>query len=318
VRALILSFLVFLLGLFVASGCNVEQLLEQLPEESRPRATQTATSSPAGSSQRLRVASFNIQVLGQSKLDKPEAMATLTQIVKRFDIVAIQELRSKEQDVIPTWLKAINADGSNYTALVGPRLGRTVSKEQYVFLYNQNRIEFVPRTDFTINDPLDLLHREPYVATFRASSALSTNPFQFTLINIHTDPDETDEELDALAEVYEVVRQSNPAEDDVILLGDLNVDHEHLGMLGQISNIAWTVSGTPTNTRKSKSYDNIVFDKVATTEFVGNAGVLDYQAEYGLTLDQALEVSDHMPVWAEFSVQEATGRAVAGVPATVR
>ncbi|WP_158262400.1 MULTISPECIES: endonuclease/exonuclease/phosphatase family protein [Pirellulaceae] len=313
-RALILSCLAFLAGLFAATGCNVEQMLEQLPDKGA--LTSPTAALPAGDS--IRIASFNIQVFGQSKLDKPEVMKTLTQVVKTFDVVAVQELRSKEQDVIPRWLDMINADGSKWASLVGPRLGRSVSKEQYVFLYNTETIDFIPQTDFTINDPNDLLHREPYVASFRTRVA-NGQPFSFTLINIHTDPDETDEELDALAEVYEVVRQANPAEDDVILLGDLNVDYTKLGLLGKIPGIYPTVQGTPTNTRKTESYDNIVFDQAHTVEFSGQAGVLDLMAAFKLTEEQALEVSDHLPVWATFANREFTNGPLASAPgATAR
>ena len=51
-------------------------------------------------------------------------------------------------------------------------------------------------------------------------------------------------------------------------------------------------------------YDNILFSSVATTEFTGRWGVADIQTVFGLTLEQALEVSDHFPVWAEFSIWE--------------
>jgi hypothetical protein len=58
-------------------------------------------------------------------------------------------------------------------------------------------------------------------------------------------------------------------------------------------------------------YDNIVFDRKATPEFTGRWGVVDLQKEFGLSEKAALEVSDHCPVWAEFSSYEA------GVPSIV-
>ena len=41
-------------------------------------------------------------------------------------------------------------------------------------------------------------------------------------------------------------------------------------------------------------------------EFTGTCGVFDLMAEFGLSVDEALKVSDHLPVWAEFSVREST------------
>jgi hypothetical protein len=88
------------------------------------------------------------------------------------------------------------------------------------------------------------------------------------------------------------------------MLGDFNADESHLGQLGAMSNLAYVVSGTPTNTHGTKTYDNVLFDRRATSEFLGRGGVLDVMREFNITLDQALKLSDHLPIWAEFSVYE--------------
>ncbi len=259
----------------------------------------------------IRIATFNIQVFGTSKMKKTHVMDVLVQVVRRFDVVAIQELRSKDQTVIPKFVDLINSEGATYDFVVGPRLGRTISKEQYVFIFDASRIEVDRGSVYTTSDRQDYLHREPLVARFSVRSAPYGQPFSFTLVNIHTDPDETDMELDALDDVVISVQQNGSGEDDVILLGDLNVDHRHLGELGQLPNVTWTVQGEKTNTRRTKSYDNIVFNSRYTNEFTGQASVLDLMSEYGLSEKQALEVSDHLPVWAEFTVQENSGAIVA-------
>ena len=93
-------------------------------------------------------------------------------------------------------------------------------------------------------------------------------------------------------------------EDDVIVLGDFNADDRHFGRLGRVPGISWALSGIPTNTRGNKQYDNLVFHQTATREFTGRVGVFDFMREYNLTQDEALEVSDPLPVWAEFSIYE--------------
>jgi hypothetical protein len=50
--------------------------------------------------------------------------------------------------------------------------------------------------------------------------------------------------------------------------------------------------------------DNILFDRRATVEYTGRSGVLDMIRELDLTRQEALEVSEHLPVWAEFSSYE--------------
>ncbi len=259
---------------------------------------------PANPGETIRVATFNIQVFGTSKSQKPAVMDILARIVRQFDIVAVQEIRAIDQDILPNFVELINAPGLYYDYVIGPRLGRTVSKEQYAFIFNQATIEVDRQQLYTVNDPEDLLHREPLVGWFRARGPAPEQAFTFSLINIHTDPDETDQELDILDDVFRVVQRDGRGEDDVILLGDLNVDDRHLGQLGQVSGITWTISGVPTNTRGTAQYDNILFDSRATQEFTGRAGVFDFMRQYNLTIDEANEVSDHLPIWAEFSVFE--------------
>ena len=267
-------------------------------------ATSRGTTATRNNDESIRIATFNIQVFGQSKLSKPRVMQVLADVVRQFDIVAIQEVRSKEQTVLPRFVEQINADGSRYDYAIGPRLGRTSSKEQYAYVFNTDTIQIDRQWIYTVADPDDRLHREPLVAAFRTLGPDADQAFTFTLINIHTDPDETDLELDALDDVFVSVRADGSGEDDIILLGDLNVDEYDLGELGRLPGITYVISGVPTNTRGNRTYDNILFDRRATVEYTGRAGVLDLMTQYGLSLDEALEVSDHLPVWAEFSVYE--------------
>lgn len=259
---------------------------------------------PARTTDTVRLASFNIQVFGTSKSGKSHVMDILARITRQFDLVAIQEIRSKDEGILPNFVELINATGRKYDYVIGPRLGRSVSKEQYAYVFDMATIE-VDRTQmYTIADPDDLIHREPLVGWFRVRGPEPAQAFTFSLVNIHTDPDEAEEEVDVLADVYRVVRNDGRQEDDVIVLGDLNVDDRKLGRLGQISGMSWVISGVPTNTRGTSQYDNIVFQSQATAEFTGRGGVFDFLREYNLTSEEALEVSDHMPVWAEFTAYE--------------
>jgi endonuclease/exonuclease/phosphatase family metal-dependent hydrolase len=251
----------------------------------------------------IRVASFNIQVFGEKKLSNPRVRGLLAEIVRQFDVVAIQEIRSK-QDILPQFVDVINSANRHYDYVIGPRLGRTSSKEQYAFIFDTASIEIDRTSLYTVADPDDRLHREPLVGWFRVRGPPPEQAFTFSLVNIHTDPDETRTELDALAAVFRAVRDDGRGEDDVIILGDLNVDDHHLGLLGQLPQVHWAISGVATNTRGDKLYDNLVFSRAATSEYTGRWGVFDMIRQFNLTVDEALEVSDHMPVWAEFNLHE--------------
>ena len=290
---------------FDIKGLEDFKVVSRNPQESEPGNGGSLSSlPPAQQTGTIRIASFNIQVFGTSKSGKPMVMDVLARIVRNFDVVAIQEIRAKDQDIVPNFVELINSTGRQYDYVIGPRLGRTISKEQYAFIYDMATIEVDRSQLYTVADPDDLLHREPFVGWFRVRGATPEQAFTFSLVNIHTDPDETDQELDALDDVYRVVRDDGRQEDDVIILGDLNVDDRHLGELGQISGISWVISATPTNTRSTAQYDNIVFQSQATREFTGRGGIFDFLRQYNLSIEEALEVSDHMPVWAEFSAYE--------------
>ena len=188
------ALLLLLAGLF-AIGCEFEQSLDQITQQasrSTGPASLPAPVPPRADGDTIRIASFNIQVFGTSKLKKPDAMDVLVKVVRQFDVVAIQEIRAKDQTVLQQFVEMINADGMHhYDYVIGPRLGRTSSKEQYAFVFDTARIETDRESAYTAADPGDYLHREPFVASFRVRGLDSTQAFSFKLVNIHTDPDET-------------------------------------------------------------------------------------------------------------------------------
>ncbi|MCK4735236.1 MAG: hypothetical protein KAT65_22475, partial [Methanophagales archaeon] len=88
----------------------------------------------------LRIGAFNIQVFGKSKAAKEEVMGVLVKIIRTYDVVAIQEIRDKDQTAIPKLVNLTNANGTQYEYIVGPRLGRSASKEQYAYIYNNQTV----------------------------------------------------------------------------------------------------------------------------------------------------------------------------------
>lgn len=294
---------------------NLQQVVPQVLNAITQETSRQAPPAQAGDT--IRIASFNIQVFGESKLSNRAVMDKIVKICRHFDVIAIQEIRANDQNIMPQFVQMLNSDGSRYDFAIGPRLGRTDSKEQYAFVFDTNSIEFDRNQLYTIDDPDDLIHREPLVGWFRARGPNPQEAFTFSLVNIHTTPDPPRVllgELNVLDDVFVAVRDDGRQEDDVIILGDFNASHRQLGELGQIPGIACAIgdmqdaSGRtipiPTNTLGKSQYDNLVFHSGATTEYVGRAGVFDFAREYNLSLSDAAQISDHFPVWAEFSVFE--------------
>ncbi len=248
---------------------------------------------------KLRIGAFNIQVFGVSKADKPEVMAVLADIIRTYDIVAIQEIRDKSQTALPELIELVNSDGSNYEFVVSERMGRTTSKEQYAYVYNTDTIlitsEALPYPEPEGTDPF---HRQPYIASFRAVNG----NYDAVIIVIHTDPDEATEEINALDEALAHAQNVYPDEQDFIILGDLNADGSYFNedSSSDLDEYYWVIDDTHDTTTKATDY---TYDRIILTDhsdFTGDFGVFRYDLEYNLTYDETVAVSDHYPVYAEF------------------
>ncbi len=251
----------------------------------------------------VRVGAFNIQVFGVTKAAKLEVMDVLAGIIRSYDIVAVQEIRDRSGTALPALIEEVNADGTEYAYIVSERLGRTTSREQYAYIYNNETIELLdgghtcPEPDGT-----DPFHREPYITSFRVRDGT----FDATLITVHTDPDEATEEINALHDVVRYAQAAYPGERDFIVLGDLNADGSYFDedsfstMSG--GDYVWLISNSVDTTTKATdyTYDRIIITSPAVSDFTGDAGVYRYDIIYGLNGSGTTAVSDHYPVYAEF------------------
>jgi endonuclease/exonuclease/phosphatase family metal-dependent hydrolase len=286
--------------------------------QQQPTYTNANAITPASQAQYITIGSFNIQVFGADKIGNSAVMSYLVDVARKFDVLAIQELRSTDDSIIPRFVQMINQPGTTYGYLVGPREGRTNSKEQYVILFNEQKVERVDQ-GAVIRHPQGYLHRDPIAATFRCRGVDPRAAFTFTLLNIHTDPDEVPQEMAALADVWQLARRTVSYEDDLILLGDFNASPAQFGPLARVPNLyALVPPEMNTNTARTKCYDNIVFDRTATTEYLGKYGVFDFADFYKIDRTQAAQISDHLPVWGVFSVYEQAPPNLAAQPAGFR
>lgn len=256
------------------------------------------------------VGSFNIQTFGPSKASKPPVMEKLVDIARRFDLLAIQEIRDQEQTVLHQLVSQINADGSRYGYIVGMRQGYTFSKEQYAYIFDLSKLRLTSNP-YDSPNPNNALHRPPLVASFECTQAPPGQGFSFTVVNVHTDPDVVQEEFQAFDYLLPAIRANHPEEDDFIFLGDFNDSEKRIQRHRWLDNQLPLVRSTwSTKVRSGRSLDNIVIDGMRTAEYRNQSGVMDLKLHYSLNDQQALQISDHYPVWAVFSTVEYQERMV--------
>lgn len=258
---------------------------------------------PAGKNA-LRIATFNCGPLDQNKLAKPQVVNRLVQVIRRFDIVALQDIQARNQAAVAQLVEQVNAEARHYHYAVAANVDQDVVHQFSAFLFDRATVQIDRGTVCTVDDPARRFRHAPLVASFCARGPDPKQAFTFTLVNVHTDPEQVETELDLLDDVWRAVRDDGRNEDDVILLGDLGSDERHLGQLGRVANVTCAVFNMPTTTRGTDAADNILFDFRATKEFTGRAGVMDLMRELNLSMQETSELSGHLPVWAEFSVYE--------------
>ena len=268
-------------------------------------ATVNATVIPPRTTSTVIIGSFNMQRLGPSKLEDPWVMDRFAKIIQQFDVIALQEITSSDQRTLPILVNLVNNSGGRYNYTISPRIGRASTGyfEQYGYVFDTSRVQSSPEVCYVVADEADVLHREPFCGRFQTITP-GARPFTFTLISMHTDPGEISHELDVLADVYRSVRQYEYPEDDIILLGDLNAPPKGLKSLGQIPDLVPVIQNVFTNTVQSKTLDNILVDRLQTREFTGRAGIMSLEKMFGLQTKDAGRISDHVPVWAEFTITE--------------
>ena len=282
-------------------------------------------------SEAAKVATFNIQVFGDTKMGKAEVVTELVEIFHRYDMVAVQEIKDIDQEVPYLFLDALNEyslnqsennssnppaengsgeNGTEDNVTVGVEKWMMVlsnrtgiqdddisSQEQYAFYYRS--------AVFTALDPgvlyndsgNDSFQREPLIARFMLLNLQGEDTgTELTFINIHTKPTLAVEEMMALGEVVSW-SQANGGGDNVVVLGDFNGDcsyasyNELVQLPISTENFTWLI---PDDADTTVGDSRCAYDRIVTT------GDLEGRLTGQWGVDEEIsssEVSDHRPVW---------------------
>lgn len=263
--------------------------------------TGTSTQNPVTSST-IKIGTFNIQNLGLTKIGKAEVVAALVGIIRKYDVIAVDEISDKSNVTAFRFLDSINKNQTvRYGLVLSQRTGQQPnnlsSQEQYGFYYNTSTIKDLGQS-MLYNDSIhDYFCREPFLAHFKTNNG----NFSFVLCAIHTKPEAALEEIRSLHEVLTWAKTKYADEDDFIALGDFNASCTYVtpAQLDTLeirkSSYKWIIADTVKTNLSSKqcAYDRIVMTNPATTQ--------DYTGNWGVDrCFTSKTISDHWPVWAEF------------------
>ncbi|CAK6435470.1 unnamed protein product [Pipistrellus nathusii] len=261
----------------------------------------------------LRICSFNIRSFGESKRENQKVMDVIVKVIKRCDIILLMEIKDSTNQICPTLMERLNGNSraTTYNCVISSRLGRNTYKEQYAFIYKEKLVTVKERYlyhDLQDGDA-DVFSREPFVVWFQSPQ---TAVKDFVIVPLHTTPEASVKEIDELADVYRDVKRRWKAE-NFIFMGDFNAGCSYVPKkawssirLRTDSQFLWLIGDKEDTTVRSSTdcaYDRIVLRgrEIVNSVVPKSSSVFDFQKAYGLTEEEALEVSDHFPV--EFKLQ---------------
>jgi len=253
----------------------------------------------------IRIGTFNAHRFNQAKMKDSQVTSVMAEIVRQFDVIAVQEINTSDPIALKRFMRQVNSTGRQFRFVVGTPQKPAGPDQQSAFLYDATTVELVGNQFYHVNDPDEVMLRDPLVAWFRAAGDAG-NAFTFTVVNVHLQPQSDKNEMLKIGEIFRAVRNDGRMEDDVILAGDFGVSAMQLNQLAIGQGLQAINADLPTDTTATSQLDNFMLDPMATSEFTGDAGVFDFLKVFNLTLEQAMRVSDHLPVWAEFEVTESS------------
>ncbi|XP_054906143.1 deoxyribonuclease-1-like [Poeciliopsis prolifica] len=254
----------------------------------------------------MKIAAFNIQKFGQKKVSDPSILNYLVQIISRYDIIVILEVLNEE--AVDALMKALNKE-HHYEKEISVRLGRTGYKEQFLFLYRPDLVTL--KGSYQYDDEKthgqDDINRDPYVLRFGSPYTVLED---LVMIPVHITPKGAEKELDKLYDLVQHIQEMWKT-DNVMILGDFNADGSYVSKkemktirIRSNSNFHWLIGDdvdTTASTKNTNSYDRIVVygEKMLQAVVKDSAKAFNFQEEYNLSNEQALDISDHYPVEVE-------------------
>lgn len=265
------------------------------------------------------IASWNIAQFSEKK--KGRALQYIADICERFDIVAIQEVKSNLQGLA----KLQKLLPGNYQILVSDPTG---NHERLAFLYDKRTVittGLVCEIAFngTITSPnVFAFQRSPYCASFRAGR------FDFTLVSVHIAEGSShgsvgtalrEQEIQELVKFIKREAKRSPGsvfDPDFFLVGDFNIQSDGDRFFNALTGgdeprfvMPPGMNTLGTNFDQTKTFDKIAWIPSDEFKFTGKFGVIPFgdvlYKEEGQPADAARKaVSDHLPLWAEFRVTE--------------
>lgn len=249
----------------------------------------------------VSVLSWNIQHFGRTK--SVETMEFIAEIVQEYDIIAIQEVVGKTGGVeavqrLVAILKTWQPEADWSYAISPITSGNPHESERYAYIWKEKELQRVGEV-FLYQTRANEIVREPYFATFVAEKDT------FTLVNFHAVPKSKNPESEI--KYFKFMPEEFP-DKHLIFLGDFNTPQTNnvfnplkkMGYLPALKNQKTTIRMQCQNGDcLASEYDNIFYPSTVIKKI--RSGIIHYYRAYPDAKTARSKVSDHVPVYLEFS-----------------
>ncbi|XP_032303545.1 deoxyribonuclease-1-like 2 [Coturnix japonica] len=287
----------------------------------------------------LRIGAFNIQSFGDSKMSDESVAGVIINILRRYDVVLVQEVRDSDLSAVTELLEQLNSVSSSpYDYEISGPLGRDNYKEMYLFLYRTDVVSVVDTYQY--EDPQDVFSREPFVLRVSAPHSseqpgggrwavdtqadvlLPTEAEEFVMVPLHSAPHDAVAEIDALYDVYLAV-VNKWGTDNIVFLGDFNADCSYVKQsdwasirLRSSDVFKWLIPDSADTTvgKSDCAYDRIVVcgSKLKRSIVPNSATVYNFQRAFQLEQEEVSR--DRKPGLRVAAVHKAVWNSKAELP----
>ena len=247
-----------------------------------------------------KLLSWNLENFGKSKSN--QEIAFIANTIKDFDIVTIQEVVAGNggAQAVARLADELNRKGSKWDYRISdPTSSSAYKTERYAFLWKTRAVKLKGKPWLERNYPLEI-DREPYFATFEIKGKT------ITLVTFHAITKNKQPETEI--KYFKFLPQEYPTL-NLLFAGDFNCPQSHsvfnplkkMGYKSILINQKTSLKqACKHNQCLASEFDNMFYNDSKVV--VENAGVLSFFKGFN-SLKEAKKISDHIPIWAEFSLK---------------
>ena len=226
-------------------------------DEQIPRKTSTDT---------LLLATWNIREFGDNR--RTESVHFITEIISRFDLVAVQEV-ARQLDGLEKLMLLL---GPNWDYIVTDSTeGTAGGGERMAFIYDKNKVTFKNMASEIVLTKEKQVFKDLQFARTPFCVAFQAGWFKFNIATVHiyygkaTDKQIEERRLEEIKKAVEFLSKRAKEEDlSYILLGDFNIPNCKTDYMSALQSknffVPDAIKEHPSNLGKSMHYDQIAFN----------------------------------------------------------